>query len=187
MRRRCSLRLENCGRPRYGLRLRLFSLWRPSPTGESVCRSFDRRQEEDRRRLPVRKAWDCEDLISATPLYLSSRPKCSWACGPPKRMKIGLRKAWLAITPNFVISTGAQRSGEICGFPDSCRKERASYRAPMSVIIAINAMIVDIWSRLDILPTRGAQQSCRPGPHHCPVHSAKYMERKVVGPLRAAG
>ncbi len=24
-------------------------------------------------------------------------------------------KAWLAITPNFVISTGAKRSGEICG------------------------------------------------------------------------
>ena len=25
----------------------------------------------------------------------------------------GLKKAWLAITPNFVISTGAQRSGEM--------------------------------------------------------------------------
>ena len=36
---------------------------------------------------------------------------------PPKRMKIGLRKVWSAIAPNFVISTGAQRSGEICGFP----------------------------------------------------------------------
>jgi hypothetical protein len=28
----------------------------------------------------------------------------------PKRMKIGVRKAWLAITPTFVISTGAERS-----------------------------------------------------------------------------
>ena len=34
------------------------------------------------------------------------RRECSWARSPPKRMKIGLRKVWSAITPNFVISTG---------------------------------------------------------------------------------
>jgi hypothetical protein len=28
-------------------------------------------------------------------------------------MKLGLRKAWLAITPSFVISTEAKRSGEM--------------------------------------------------------------------------
>jgi hypothetical protein len=48
-------------------------------------------------------------------------------------MKIGLRKTWLATTPSFVISTGAQRSGEICGF-HIWRKERARYGAPRRVI-----------------------------------------------------
>ena len=57
-------------------------------------------------------------------LTLSSRPECSWACGPPKGMKIGWRKVWSAITPTFVISTGAQRSGEICGFPHLAQRAR---------------------------------------------------------------
>ena len=54
----------------------------------------------------------------ATPFPLSSRPEESWAFGPPKAMKNG---SCSATTLNgsgalpFVISTGAQRSGEICG------------------------------------------------------------------------
>jgi hypothetical protein len=39
-------------------------------------------------------------------------------------MKIGLKKARLAITPSFVISTGAKRSGEICGFPHLAQRAR---------------------------------------------------------------
>ena len=72
----------------------------------------------------VEEAW-----LVITPT-LSSRPECSRACGPPKGMKIGLKKARLAITPSFVISTGAQRSGEICGFSHIWRKERARYGVP---------------------------------------------------------
>ena len=53
-----------------------------------------------------------------------SRPERSWARGPLKRMKIGLRKVWSAITPNFVVSTGAKRSGEICGFPHLAQRAR---------------------------------------------------------------
>ena len=48
----------------------------------------------------------------------------SWGRRPPKRMRIGLRKVWSAITPNFVISTGAKRSGEICGFPHLAQRAR---------------------------------------------------------------
>ncbi len=33
-------------------------------------------------------------------------------------------EAWLATTPNFVISTGAKRSGEICGFPHLAQRAR---------------------------------------------------------------
>jgi hypothetical protein len=50
---------------------------------------------------------------------LSSRPQESWAFGPPKAMKNGFCSATTlpgsAALP-FVISTEAQRSGEICGF-----------------------------------------------------------------------
>jgi hypothetical protein len=46
-------------------------------------------------------------------------PEESWAKGPPKAMKNGSCSATTvagsAALP-FVISTGAQRSGEICGF-----------------------------------------------------------------------
>jgi hypothetical protein len=49
---------------------------------------------------------------------LSSRPEKSWAFGPPKVMKNSFCSATTlngsAALP-FVISTGAQRSGEICG------------------------------------------------------------------------
>ena len=53
----------------------------------------------------------------ATPLPLSSRPEESWEFGPPKVMKNGSYSATTltgsAALP-FVISTEAQRSGEIC-------------------------------------------------------------------------
>src|SRR3984885_10428068 len=49
------------------------------------------------------------------------RPEESWAFGPPKAMKNGSCSATTltgsAALP-FVISTGAQRSGEICGVSD---------------------------------------------------------------------
>ena len=57
-------------------------------------------------------------------------PERSWACGPPRGMKIGLRKAWSAITSNFVISTGAKRSGEICGFPYLAQRARQIWGTP---------------------------------------------------------
>jgi hypothetical protein len=57
-------------------------------------------------------------LPEAPPSPLSSRPEESWAFGPPKAMKKGSCSATTlngsAALP-FVISTGAQRSGEICG------------------------------------------------------------------------
>ena len=43
----------------------------------------------------------------------------SWACGPPKVMKNGFCPATAlhgSVALPFVISTEAQRSGEICGF-----------------------------------------------------------------------
>jgi hypothetical protein len=57
-------------------------------------------------------------LLEAPLSPLSSRLEESWAFGPPKAMKIGSCSATTvggsAALP-FVISTGAQRSGEICG------------------------------------------------------------------------
>src|SRR5580658_1227973 len=56
--------------------------------------------------------------MEAPPSPLSSRPEESWAFGPPKAMKSGSCSATTvagsAALP-FVISTEAQRSGEICG------------------------------------------------------------------------
>jgi hypothetical protein len=71
----------------------------------------------------------------ALPSPLSSRPKCSWACGPPKVMKNGFRSATSlpgsAPLP-LVIPTGAQRSGGISVwmlFPGSVfRKSVAQWR-----------------------------------------------------------
>jgi hypothetical protein len=57
-------------------------------------------------------------LLEAPPSPLSSRPEESWVVDPPKGMKNGSCSATTvagsAALP-FVISTGAQRSGEICG------------------------------------------------------------------------
>src|SRR5580700_8290439 len=57
-------------------------------------------------------------LLAAPPSPLSSRPERSWAFVPPKAMKNGpcsaTTVAGSAALP-FVSSTGAQRSGEICG------------------------------------------------------------------------
>src|ERR1700733_13866195 len=53
----------------------------------------------------------------APPSPSSSRPEESWAFGPPKAMKTGPVPQLLSLEAPlpFVISTGAQRSGEICG------------------------------------------------------------------------
>ena len=58
---------------------------------------------------------------------------------PTMGMKIGLRKVWSAITPNFVISTGAKRSGEICGFS---RRGCSTAVAFLSVIPEGNLLFV---------------------------------------------
>ena len=57
--------------------------------------------------------------MEAPPSPLSSRPEKLWAFGPPKVMKNGFCS--VPTLPGstalpFVISTEAQRSGEICGF-----------------------------------------------------------------------
>src|SRR6202042_1452738 len=57
-------------------------------------------------------------LLEAPPSPLSSRPEKSWAKGPPKAMKNGSCSATTVVGSAalpFVISTEAQRSGEICG------------------------------------------------------------------------
>ena len=55
--------------------------------------------------------------LEAPPSPLSSRPDKSWAVGPPKVMKNAFPATTVAGSAAlpFVISTEAQRSGEICG------------------------------------------------------------------------
>ena len=67
---------------------------------------------------------DCKGVIGNSTQFVSSTGVFMGLQPTEKGMKIGLSKAGLAITPTFVISTGAKRSGEICGFPHLAQRAR---------------------------------------------------------------
>ena len=83
-------------------------------------------------------------MRNVTTLPLSSRPEESWAKGPPKAMKNGSCSATTAAGSAalpFVISTGAQRSGEIRGVsgPSLGRRSQGDETGPVQQLLLLEA------------------------------------------------